>query len=275
MDLTGYYRQMLESGAPMGGMDEAAARGVPTGPTGGYTPYTDEMRAQIAAQHAAAPQHNNAPNAPAFQPTNPNDPYYQRSDIAPIMQATNRDVLGGGAYGARAWMRDHPVGMIAAMAGLAAGGAGLAGLGGGAAGGAAAAPAAGTGGGLVQSSGLGYFANGGAAGMAGVGAGNAGVLASSGAIAGGAGAGLGASLMNYAPYAARASSLLGGQQQPAAQAPMPQGFMGSQMQMPPPQQQAPQQPSRGNPLLSYQNMPVAIPPKPFGPKIFNGQLVWT
>jgi hypothetical protein len=33
--------------------------------------------------------HDDSPNAPAYQPQNPNDPYYQRSDIKFATQATN------------------------------------------------------------------------------------------------------------------------------------------------------------------------------------------
>lgn len=92
-----------------------------------------------------------------------------------------------------------PLGMIAAMVALAAGGAALMPAAGGAAAGAGAGGAAGGGvaglgsgaaGGLQASSGLGVFANGGAAGLAGVGGGNAGALAAAGGITGGAGTGI-------------------------------------------------------------------------------------
>ncbi len=169
--------------------------------------------------------HNNSPNAPAFQPQNPNDPFYQRSDIAPLMQATTRDVMGNGQYGIRGWMRDHPLGVLGAFGALAAGGAALTGglgsAGGAAAGGADAGAAA-------ADSGLGIFANNGAAGLAGVGGGNAGALAASGGIAGGAGIGgtsagaLGGLLTPGNVKSARQfSGLLGGDQQaaPAAQSP--------------------------------------------------------
>lgn len=47
---------------------------------------------------------------------------------------TDRDVLGGGKFGVRGWLNDHPVGTIAAFIAAAAGGAALSGAGAGAGG---------------------------------------------------------------------------------------------------------------------------------------------
>ena len=139
--------------------------------------------AQLAARSAAAPARNNAANAPAFQPANPNDPFYQRSDIAPLMQATNRDVLGGGAYGYRNWMRSHPLGTIAAFGALAYGGAAAAGAGvaGGAGAGAGSSGLAAGGGALSSDAALGAAAD---AGVGTFGAGAAGAGLGAGAAAG-------------------------------------------------------------------------------------------
>lgn len=136
---------------------------------------------------------DSSPNAKAFQPANPNDPYYRRSDIAPFIQATNKDVMGAGNYGVRGWLKKHPVGAIAAFVALAAGGAVAAGsLGGGSAGGASGAN-------------LGVFSNGGTAGIGGVGGGNAGAVAAGGGISGGAGvsgaSGIGGVIAKVQPYA--------------------------------------------------------------------------
>lgn len=177
----------------------------------GYTPPLQLLQppefqsiAERDAWYRAHPvPHNTAASAPAFQPTDPNDPYYQRSDIAPLLTATNRDVMGNGRYGIRGFMRDHPVGVLGAFIGAAAGGAALSG--GFGAPGAAATTAggsatsgfpalapgveAGTGAGAASGGGLGVFGAGGSAGLAGVGGGNAGALAAAGGITGGAGTG--------------------------------------------------------------------------------------
>lgn len=100
-------------------------------------PYDAATQALVNARRRAGPKHNNAPNAPAFQPTDPNDPYYQRSDIAPLLNATNRDVMGNGEYGVRGFLNKHPVGALAGIVGLGATGGALAGGIGGGAGGAA------------------------------------------------------------------------------------------------------------------------------------------
>lgn len=160
-------------------------------------PYDPATQALVDARRRNAPKHNNAANAPAFQPANPNDPYYQRSDIAPLLRATNRDV-NPGDYGIHGFLNNHPLGVIAALGGLAVGGAALSGGIGGAGAGSsgfaaggtpASVTAAGAGGANTTAGGLGIFGNGGAAGLAGVGGGNAGALAASGGIAGGAGIG--------------------------------------------------------------------------------------
>lgn len=211
--------------------------------------------------------HNNAANAPAFQPTNPNDPYYQRSDIAPFIQATNRDVLGGGKFGIRGWTLQHPVGTMAALlaltaAGGVAGGAGAGGAAGGGAGG------GGIGSGLGSAVGEGFSAGvgeavGGSAGGAfgsalGAGAAGAGTGAAAGGwgnssgqltmgnasdygaanhglvLDGGAGTGVPSWLSSAGQYADQFSGLLGGGQQGGggsgyAMPAMPSGgFMGSQ-----------------------------------------------
>jgi hypothetical protein len=178
----------------------------------GYTIDTMGPDGPIHQTGVAAPFRTGA-NAPAYQSLDQNNPLLPGDSAA-----TNRDVQGGGAFGIRRWMRDHPVGVIGAFGALAAGGAALTGgFGGGAGGagagavdaaagaagggvggatgagvggGAGAGAAAGTGGfagygslgGFQPNSGLGVFANGGQAGMAGVGGGNAGALAASGAL---------------------------------------------------------------------------------------------
>jgi hypothetical protein len=126
--------------------------------------------------------------------------------------ATDRDVLGGGAFGARAWANQHPGGVIGAFGAAALGGALAAGYGGAAGGaGAGAGSGAGSGAGTGAAAGTGATAGtaGTAAGTAGTAAGTAGavgapagiegvtVVGSSGAGAGagaaGAGAGIGGS----------------------------------------------------------------------------------
>lgn len=152
--------------------------------------YDAATQAAVAARPTI--QRDTSAGALSFQPQNPNDPYYQRSDIAPFMQATNRDVMGGGKFGVRGWMNEHPVGMIGAMTGLAAGGAGLASLFGG--GGAGAGTA-----GLVA--GGGAPAGGSiAAGLGGAGAaGGAGWLSTLGSLASGPLSGLLGSLVGGKP----------------------------------------------------------------------------
>lgn len=156
-------------------------------------------------QERATPKRNNSAKAPAYQSAFSDDPYLQRSDIAPVLAATNRDVMGGGEYGLRGWMAKHPVGVQAAMIAIAATGAAASGAAAGGGGGGAAAEgggAAGWGGAGTANSSLGAFGPGG---LATVGGGNAGTLAASGAIAGGSGAvGLGSSAVGLA---AKGSSL--------------------------------------------------------------------
>jgi hypothetical protein len=169
----------------------------------------------LSHEERATPQRDNSADAQSFQSAFNDGTYYTPYG------GTNRDYLGGGKFGIRGWMNQHPVGTMAAFIAAAAGGAAAmpaagAGAGAGAAGGTAAgtaggsavagnsALAAGTGtglgtgaaGGLQASSGLGIFGSGGTAGLAGVGGGNAGALAASGAITGGAGtAGAGSGLL--------------------------------------------------------------------------------
>jgi hypothetical protein len=240
----------------------------------------------VTHDERATPRRDNSAGATNFQSAFADDPYYQRSDVAPMISATNRDVEGNGNFGIRGWMNEHPLGVMGAFAALAAGGAALSGLGGaGGASGAAAQHAlpasygAGGAGGLQTSSGLGIFANGGAGGMANVGVGNAGVLANSGAIAGGAGGaglgGLGGTLANGATrYAGTINDLLG-----AAS-----GGGGGNVELPymglgsnygkPTQQQQPQRmlgsqmpnilPSMNQPLQNFGRKPLQ----------FSGQTVW-
>lgn len=188
-----------------GNPTEAEMRGqAPANPFATYT-QTPEIQAAIAARNSsgistqdiysadpaaqgallsheerATPIRDTSANAQAFQSAFMDDPYLQRSDVAPMIQATNKDVMGKGRFGMRGWLRDHPVGTIAAFIAAAAGGAAAMGGVGGAGGG--------TGGGL------GIFSNGGEAGLTGVGGGNAGALAASGGITGGAGTGIAGSL---------------------------------------------------------------------------------
>lgn len=91
---------------------------------------------------------SSAKKAPALQVANPNDPFYSRSDIAPLTKATNADVRGAGNYGIRGWLNKHPVGAVASAIAIAAGGAYLVG-GAEAFGGASAAGGAGGGGAAV------------------------------------------------------------------------------------------------------------------------------
>lgn len=236
----------------------------------------------VTHDERATPQRDNSPNAQNFQSAFADDPYYQRSDIAPAISGTNRDLEGGGNFGIRRWMRDHPVGMIAAFTALAAGGAAASGGLGGSAGGAGItgqhALPAGYGAGSGTGSGLGIFSNGGAAGMSGVGGGNAGALASSGAIGGGAGAGAGVpswlsragGLINNAQDL---GGLLGGGQSGGGNVTLPYMGMGSNYGKPTQQQQP--QPMLGSQMpkiLPSMNQPL----QSFGrkPLQFNGATVW-
>jgi hypothetical protein len=230
----------------------------------------------ISHQERATPKRDNSPNAPSYQGAFMDSPYFQRSDVD--LTATNRDVMGNGKFGVRGWLNDHPVGAMAAMIGLAAGGAALTGGFGAGAGAAPAAPAAGgtgaagTGGigaGFGTNPGsLGYFANGGAGGLAGLGGGNPGLLAASGGITGGAGALGGGMLGNLTRNAGRLSGLLGGDEPTQAQMPqMPnitmqapqQGLLGSMPMGPPQLPGMPQGPVEG------------FSRKPFQ---FAGQTIW-
>lgn len=172
--------------------------------SGGYSP---EVAAAVAARNSSgmatrdvfgangvtsdtrplAPFNSNS-NAPAFQGSFMDDPFYQRSDVAPFIQATNRDVLGNGKYGARGWMTDHPLGVIAAMVAAAAGGAALSGgaaAGGGAASGGSGVGMASGGGALSSDAALGAAAD------SSVGTFGASGLGAAGTGAGAAGAGFG------------------------------------------------------------------------------------
>lgn len=174
----------------------------------------------ISHNERATPTRDTRAGAPAFQGAFMDDPFFQRSDVAPALLATNRDTAGGGAFGVRNWLHDHPAGTIAAMIAAAAGGAAASGAfasGAGASAGGGAAASGGVGGGLTGTgigAGEGAAAAGGAGGAAGAGTaatgagwtggfsgassfapglsaggGAAGSLAASGGIAGGAGVG--------------------------------------------------------------------------------------
>jgi hypothetical protein len=153
---------------------------------------------------------------------------------------TDRDVLGGGKFGVRGWMNDHPVGVMAAFIAAAAGGAALAPGGAGGAAGGGAGGAAGEAGGIT---GFGGAGTGGMAGnlatdLAGVqmGGGAAGSLAASGGIQGGAGAfggGLGQFASQYGSQLSNLGGNSGNSGGNSAPIMMPQtGFMGSPMQPP-------------------------------------------
>lgn len=172
-----------------GNPTEAELRGQVYQPTQGYTGNFTPNDPNISTRdrfidgqwvhdERATPTRDKSANAPAIQTAFSDDPSYHRSDVAPVMAATNKDTRGKGHYGTRGWMHKHPLGVIGSMIAIAAGGAAASGAGGGPTG-----------------SDLGVFSNGGAGGMSGVGGGNAGVLANSGAIEGGAGVGGGASSM--------------------------------------------------------------------------------
>jgi hypothetical protein len=135
--------------------DEAAMRGQ-VNPTPAPYVYTPEIAAgvearnksgistrdiygpdgQVSHEERATPKRDNSAGARNFQDSAfMDDPFYQRSDVKAAIQATNKDVLGGGKFGIRGWMNDHPLGVMAAFIAAAAGGAALAGAGGAGAGG--------------------------------------------------------------------------------------------------------------------------------------------
>jgi hypothetical protein len=64
--------------------------------TGNYlAPPEFQSIAERDAWYRAHPvTHDTRGGAPLIQPQNPNDPFYQRSDITPLLAATNRDVSG-------------------------------------------------------------------------------------------------------------------------------------------------------------------------------------
>lgn len=252
----------------------------------GVSTYDEYLGDQLVKHlERATPERDNSPNAPSYQSAFP--------EYAPgnTGGATNRDVLGGGKFGLRGWLNQHPVGATLAMIGLAAGGAALMPAAGGAAAGGAAGGAAGTGaagatglgtgaaGGLQASSGLGVFANGGAGGLAGVGGGNAGALAASGGITGGAGTGFLGSLggngllsQGSIANAGRLNGLLGGGDSGGE---LPYMGFGSNYGQPTQPQQATQQqgmlgsqtrllPSMNQPLQSYGRKPLN----------FGGATIW-
>jgi hypothetical protein len=252
----------------------------------------------LSHEERATPQRDNSADAQSFQSAFNDGTYYTPYG------GTNRDYLGGGKFGIRGWMNQHPVGTMAAFIAAAAGGAAaMPAAGGGAAAGAgggsavagnsalAAGTGAGTGtglgtgaaGGLQASSGLGIFANGGAGGLAGVGGGNAGALAASGAITGGAGTGFMGSLggngllsANSIQNATRLNGLIGGGDSGGGGS-LPYMGLGSNYGQPA-MQQAPQQqaglmgsqmqprmlPSMNQPLQSFSRKPLQ----------FSGQTIW-
>jgi hypothetical protein len=243
-NLTGYYQARPQLGPssstpvyrPDGTLDEAAMRG------GGLAP----GNYQDAPINTAAPTHTNGNH---FAGTNVpmSDQAYRLLTANGGQLATDRDVLGGGKFGIRGWMNDHPLGVMAAFIAAAAGGAALSP----AAGGGGAASGAGTAAGSGATTGTGIAGFGGAgtggtaanlgADLAGIqmGGGAAGSLAASGGIAGGAGAfggGLGQLAMNYPGLIKQAGGALGlggGGSSGGSAAPVaiPQiGMMGSSMQ---------------------------------------------
>lgn len=231
----------------------------------------------------ATPTRDNSANAPAFQGAFMDDPFFQRSDVAPAISATNRDTLGGGSFGVRNWLHDHPVGTMAAFIAAAAGGAAAVnGLGGAAGGGAAGGGAGGeVGGGAVGwgGAGTGGFSGAGdfAPGMA-VGGGSAGQLAAAGGISGGAGTGIfgslgGSGLLSQANLGRfqQLSGLLGGgqQQQSAPAMPYIQPVLGNQAK--------PQQPQAQQQLIGLPTSTQApyIPSRGYTPHNFYGATVWS
>jgi hypothetical protein len=149
----------------------------------------------VSHEERVTPQRDNSANAPNYQSAFP--------ELNPGLAngATNRDVLGGGKFGVRGWLNQHPVGAIAAALALAAGGA-------------AAMPAAGgaAAGGITGGAGTGFL----------------------GSLGGGSGLLSQSSIRN----AGRLNGLLGGDSGGTAEVPytgmgmgqsqaMPQGMMGS------------------------------------------------
>lgn len=216
---------------PDGTLDEAAMRGASAPQTDAApTPYQTNSDLSYAGGYRIP-----GTNTPM------SDQAYQQWTGSGRQLATDRDVLGGGKFGVRGWMNDHPLGVIAAFTALAAGGAALAPAGAGGAGGAAGGGAAGTG----ASTGTGIMGFGGAgtggtaanlgADLAAVqmGGGAAGSLAASGGITGGAGA-FGGQLGNLSGYGTELNRFMpsgGGGGGGSAPMMMPQGgMMGSSMQ---------------------------------------------
>jgi hypothetical protein len=128
---------------------------------------------------------------------NPSATPQQLADYKKLYDSYQRGTLGGGAFGIRAWLRDHPVGTIAAFVALAYGGALAAGYGGTAAGGAGSTPEL-----AAANPGLGAGVDLGAAVDASVGApvvgGSGAAGGAAGGIAGFGGAGTGGSAANLA-----------------------------------------------------------------------------
>lgn len=107
-----------------------------------------------------------------FAALNPNATPEELADYKKLYDSYQHATLGGGKFGIRGWLNDHPVGAIAAFTALAYGGALAAGYGAGAAGGAGGVGGAGSAGGAVAGSeAAGSVAAGTAAGASGAGAG--------------------------------------------------------------------------------------------------------
>lgn len=197
-DYSGYANPQYDQsyGSIAGGYSPTVAAAVNARNTSGISTRDQMVNGQVIHDERATPKFNSNSNAPAFQSAFSDDPFYQRSDVAPFIQATNRDLLGNGKYGYRGWMTNHPVGTIAALAALAYGGSLAAGAAGGAGGGAAGGGAAAGGAGGLDAgtvaalqSGVGAGASGiggsaAAAGAGATGAGYGGALAAGGAAAG-------------------------------------------------------------------------------------------
>lgn len=162
--LYGYYQaqpQVSPAGSYLlnayNGVDEATARGT-------NTPYVDTSylptptAADLAARTTATAGSAGYTNGNHFAGTNVpmSDAAYRLLTSNGGQIATDRDVLGGGKYGIRGWMTDHPLGVIAAMIAAAAGGAALSG---GAAAGGAGGAGAGGGSGVGLASGGGSLAS--------------------------------------------------------------------------------------------------------------------
>jgi hypothetical protein len=180
-----------------GNPTEAERRGQVYQPTSGYTGAFTPRDPNIATRdiydgttllshdERAMPERGGAKNAPAFQGSAfMDDPANQRADVRNVTQATNKDTLGKGHYGARGWAKKHPLGVIGAFIAAAAGGASAMGWSPGAAGGGGAGATGWGGEGTGGFNGASDFGPG----MQ-VGGGNAGNLANAGGISGGAGIG--------------------------------------------------------------------------------------